>query len=57
MVRFFNPADPEKKNKKGEDGQLHGGLMENIDSVSNALFDAVSNDEDQKMQEPQKGSE
>ena len=43
MVRFFNPVDPNKRNNRGIDKQLHGGTMESVDQVSNAIAKAVGN--------------
>ncbi|UGB32362.1 MULTISPECIES: hypothetical protein [Bacillaceae] len=44
MARISNPIDSEKKkNEIGADGQLHGGMMETIDQVSNAITEAIQN--------------
>lgn len=44
MARISNPIDSEKKkNELGADGQLHGGMMETVDQVSNAITEAVKN--------------
>jgi hypothetical protein len=44
MARISNPIDSEKKkNEIGSDGQLHGGMMETVDQVSNAINEAVQN--------------
>lgn len=44
MASISNPIDSEKKKKEiGSDGQLHGGMMETVDQVSNTITEVVEN--------------
>ncbi|WP_180953528.1 hypothetical protein [Bacillus sp. T33-2] len=43
MVRIHNPNKNGNNKKLGADDQLHGGMMENVDQVSNAVAKAVRN--------------
>lgn len=43
MARLINPVEPSKRSKPGIDGQLHGGTMEEVDQMSNAIAETVEN--------------
>ena len=40
MVRIHNPVKG-NKSKLGADNQMHGGTMEEVDQLSNAIYQAV----------------
>jgi hypothetical protein len=43
MARIHNPVKGNKKKKPGSDGQLHGGMMESVDQMSDAISKSVGN--------------
>jgi hypothetical protein len=40
MVRIHNPVKGDKS-KLGADNQMHGGTLEEVDQLSNAIYQAV----------------
>lgn len=49
MVRIHNPVNKSIRSQKGSDNQQHGGVLENMDQISNAIADSVGNAGDSNL--------